>query len=133
MVFETRPKADIFKVDLTPGTNHVFYSEIFGSPKDASIKNPCTAAYLRIEKGPPVSPPRYDFDEAGILLEGEIDFEDEAGNKKTLTPGETFIIRRGSVMTVSSKSYGLIFKVEGAFMGNDIPLQIHDTPPASGI
>ena len=31
--------------------------------------------------------------------------------------------------TVSSNSYGLVFKVEGAFMGADIPLKIHGIPP----
>lgn len=116
-------------------------AEIFGSHKHDSIKNPSTAAYLRIEKGAPVSPPVYEFDEAGILLQGgvhkqamfekltkrvgELDLQDEAGNKATLHKGDTFIIRRGSTMTVSSKSYGLVFKVEEAFMGAEIPLTIH--------
>jgi hypothetical protein len=45
-------------------------AEIFGSHDNEGIKNPLTAAYLRIEKGPAVSPPKYDFDEAGIVLEG---------------------------------------------------------------
>jgi hypothetical protein len=47
-------------------------AEIFGSLDKESIKNPLTAAYLRIEKGPPVSPPQYDFDEAGVILEGGV-------------------------------------------------------------
>jgi len=45
-------------------------AEIFGSDTKANIKNPLTAAYLRVEKGPAASPPVYDFDEAGIVLEG---------------------------------------------------------------
>ena len=45
-------------------------AEIWGTDKNADVKNPLTAAYLRIEKGPAASPPKYEFDEAGIILEG---------------------------------------------------------------
>ncbi|KAK2602228.1 hypothetical protein N8I77_008778 [Diaporthe amygdali] len=102
-------------------------TEIFGSDTNTDIKNPLTAAYLRIEKGPAVSPPVYDFEEAGIILEGQITFEDETGRKETLRQGDKFLIRRGTNLTVSSLTYGLIFKCESQFMGQDIPITIHSS------
>ncbi|VTO81649.1 unnamed protein product [Fusarium graminearum] len=124
MVFETRPRSDVFKVDATTGIPHVWYTEIFGSPTTGSIKNPLTAAYLRIDKGPPVSPPVYSFDEAGIVIEGEVNFTDETGNSATLYKGDTFLIRRGSDMMVSSNRHGVIFKYESQFMGQEIEVKV---------
>ncbi|KAM0696776.1 hypothetical protein Q7P36_004025 [Cladosporium allicinum] len=125
MPFEIKPRTDRFKIEQTPSTDNVFYTEIFGSHTDQGIKNPLTAAYLRVEKGPAVSPTKYDFDEAGIVLEGEITFTDETGKTATLREGDKFLFRRGTEITVSTESYGLIFKCESAFMGADIPITVH--------
>ncbi|KAG7423281.1 hypothetical protein Forpi1262_v015691 [Fusarium oxysporum f. sp. raphani] len=97
MVFETRPRSDVFKVDATPGIPHVWYTEIFGI---------------------------YKFDEAGIVIEGEVNFTDEAGNSSTMYQGDTFLIRRGSKMVVSSNRHGVIFKCESQFMGQDIEVKV---------
>lgn len=56
---------------------------------------------------------------------GQITFEDETGKKETLQQGDKFLIRRGTYLTVSSPTYGLIFKCESQFMGQDIPITIH--------
>jgi hypothetical protein len=50
---------------------------------------------------------------------------DETGKTSTLRQGDKFFIRRGSELTVSSETYGLIFKCESQFMGQDIPITIH--------
>lgn len=34
-------------------------------------QNPITGSYFRLEKGPVATPPIYDYDEAGIVLEGK--------------------------------------------------------------
>jgi hypothetical protein len=56
---------------------------------------------------------------------GEITFGDETGKEPTLRQGDKFLIRRGTDLTVSSQTYGLIFKCESQFMGQDIPITIH--------
>lgn len=89
-----------------------------------------------------MSPPVYSFDEAGIVVEGifihlrhrrqflnvpmtgEVNFTDETGNSATLYKGDTFLIRRGSNMIVSSNRHGVIFKCESQFMGQEIEVKV---------
>jgi hypothetical protein len=67
-MFGTVSTCSLFRSTLCANQDNP--AEIFGSPTTDSIKNPLTAAYLRIDSGPPVSPPVYAFDEAGIVIEG---------------------------------------------------------------
>lgn len=78
--------------------------------KDQSVPNPVTGSWFRIEKGPESEPPKYEYDETGVVVEGTITLRDEAGQEKTLHAGDSFVIQRGSNIKFSSSDYGVAFK-----------------------
>lgn len=98
--------------------------DLFGT-KGEDVTNPIVGGWFRVEEGPAVAAPPYPCDEVGLVFEGrndvplgsnhankigELTLEDETGQTKTITPGETFIIHRGSTIKFSSSTYGLAWK-----------------------
>lgn len=89
-------------------------------------------AWFRIEKGPESGPPTYTYDECGVVWEGEsgypapshiakdfaadrvtigtVTLSDETGAERTMGPGESFFIHRGSNVKFSSTDYGICYK-----------------------
>ncbi|KEF59642.1 uncharacterized protein A1O9_04488 [Exophiala aquamarina CBS 119918] len=116
MVLEVKPKTDMFKVQNIEGVpEHVFFTDFLGS-RDEKVHNPITGSWFRIERGPPSTPPKYEYDEVGVVFEGTITLEDEAGAKATLAAGQTFVIHRGSTIAFSSSDYGIAFKCGSRLM-----------------
>ncbi|KAK6386895.1 hypothetical protein LTS17_000159 [Exophiala oligosperma] len=71
MVLEVESKTNIFKIQNLPGTpHHVYFTDLLGS-RDEGVPNPITGSWFRIEKGPPATPPKYDYDEVGVVIKGE--------------------------------------------------------------
>ncbi|PYH97063.1 hypothetical protein BO71DRAFT_417333 [Aspergillus ellipticus CBS 707.79] len=64
-------------------------------------------------KGPESTPPKYSYDEVGVVIEGEINLRDETGQTAIVRPGDTFFFPRGSTITFSSDSYGVAWKCGG--------------------
>ena len=38
--------------------------------RDEQVQNPIVGSWFRIEQGPPTAPPKYEYDEVGIVIEG---------------------------------------------------------------
>ncbi|OCT54706.1 hypothetical protein CLCR_03211 [Cladophialophora carrionii] len=94
MVFSVKPKTEKFKVQNIPGApEHVYFSEWdswriscchthpmralpnsstadFLGSRDEKVPNPITGSWFRIEQGPPATPPKYEYDEVGVVIEG---------------------------------------------------------------
>ncbi|KAL5044337.1 hypothetical protein BDW71DRAFT_209339 [Aspergillus fruticulosus] len=105
MPFQIRDKTERFKLPVFHGVPNVY----FGT-EDKSIPNPIVGAWFRMEKGPESSPPTYEYDELGVVVEGEFNFRDETGKRATAKAGDVFFFPRGSTITFSSDSYGLAVK-----------------------
>lgn len=39
--------------------------------RDTSVKNPIVGSWFRIERGPVATPPKYEYDETGVVFEGQ--------------------------------------------------------------
>lgn len=72
--------------------------------------SPITGSWFRIERGPESTPPKYDYDEVGVVIEGEMTFRDETGQTVIVKAGDTFFFPRGSTITFSTDSYGVAWK-----------------------
>ena len=70
MGFEVKPRTEIFKIQNIEVGSHVFFSDILGS-RDAAVNNPIVGSWFRIEQGPAATPPKYEYDEAGVVFEGD--------------------------------------------------------------
>ncbi|KAJ5814174.1 uncharacterized protein N7503_000924 [Penicillium pulvis] len=112
MVIHVKDKTEIFKVPNFGGKPNVYFADYLGTENEKA-NNPITGAWFRIEKGPEATPPTYDYDEVGIVIEGEMTFRDETGKAATVGVGDTFYFPRGSTITFSSKSYGIAWKCGG--------------------
>jgi hypothetical protein len=85
--------------------------------------------WFRIERGPPAGPGVHDYDESGVVWEGNevtsqlqscgqknnsttgtVTIRDETGHEQTLGPGDSFFIHRGSTVKFSSTGYGVCYK-----------------------
>ena len=75
-----------------------------------SAETPISAGFYRLEKGTPLVY-EYTYDEMKIILEGQFEISDEAGQKVTATPGDVFFFPKGSKITFTTESYGLAFYV----------------------
>ena len=109
----------------TESTDICLQDDIFNT-KDASAQDPLAGIWFRIEQGPPIGPGVYSYDEAGVVWEGTIflhqtiesnadllgtvTMSDESGIERTLGPGDSFFIHRGSTVKFSSTDYGICFK-----------------------
>lgn len=83
-------------------------ADYLGTEQD--IPSPITGSWFRIEKGPESTPPKYEYDEVGVVIEGEMTFKDETGQTATVKAGDTFFFPRGSTITFSTDSYGVAWK-----------------------
>ncbi|KAL2837223.1 hypothetical protein BJX68DRAFT_273180 [Aspergillus pseudodeflectus] len=130
MVFQVRRKTELFKVPNFGGIPNVYFADILGTDPsasttsnkitstsqtthEASIKNPIVGSWFRMEAGPDATPPTYEYDEVGVVIEGEITLCDETGQTTTVRPGDVFFFPRGSTITFSSASYGAAWKCAG--------------------
>jgi hypothetical protein len=106
--------------------------DLLGTESD-KVANPIVGSWFRIESGPEAAPPKYEYDEVGVVIEGsytsssrpsfrsflfltwvdhigEINMRDETGQSITVKQGDTFFFPRGSTITFSSNSYGIAWK-----------------------
>ncbi|KAJ5439370.1 uncharacterized protein N7458_010368 [Penicillium daleae] len=131
MVFQIKNKAEIFKIPKFDGIPNIYFGKIpdpnhfiqphskqtkppadyLGTQKDTS--SPITGSWFRIEKGPESTPPTYEYDEVGVVIEGEMTFRDETGQTATVKAGDTFFFPRGSTITFSTESHGVAWKCGG--------------------
>ncbi|KAL4745741.1 hypothetical protein BDW72DRAFT_211055 [Aspergillus terricola var. indicus] len=99
MPFQIKDKTERGKLPVFPGVPNVYFTDQLGT-QDTNIQNPIVVAWFRMEKGPVSTPPKYDFDEIGVVT----------GNTATVKAGDLFFLPRGSTITFSSDSYGLAVK-----------------------
>ncbi|KAL2866492.1 uncharacterized protein BJX67DRAFT_354943 [Aspergillus lucknowensis] len=116
MPFQVKPKSEIYRVPKFQEIPNVFILDSVGT-QEGKTPNPLTGAWFRMEKGPEVSPPTYDYNEIGIMVDGEMDFVDETGQKATVKAGQVFFFPAGSTITFSSASYGIAWKCRTTPMG----------------
>jgi hypothetical protein len=45
-------------------------ADFLGS-RDSQVPNPIVGSWFRIEQGPLTAPPKYEYDEVGVVFEGE--------------------------------------------------------------
>ncbi|CAI6029806.1 unnamed protein product [Clonostachys chloroleuca] len=111
MVFEWKSEAHFHRVPkLTPGPANVWFGDVFTSSTPAAT-NPLTGSMFFLdyaEHNDP--PPKYDYDETGVVLKGELHIKDENGNEAKLQPGDTFFIHRGSTIIFSTPRYAIAYK-----------------------
>ncbi|KOC08239.1 hypothetical protein AFLA70_285g001501 [Aspergillus flavus AF70] len=130
MAFRVRRKTDV-KIPNFGGIPHVFFGKLahmellklndlitvvkadYLGTEDEKAIGPISGSWFRIEKGPEATPPRYDYDEIGVVIEGEITLKDETGQTETVRGGDTFMIPRGSTINFSSDTYGVAWKCGG--------------------
>ncbi|KAK3322789.1 ethanolamine utilization protein [Apodospora peruviana] len=114
MVFEWKDEGKLHRVPkLEPGPPNVYFGDVFStSTKDADAPNPLTGSFFLLEQIDNRDPaPKYDYDETGVVLKGELHIEDEQGNTAKLLPGDTFFIHRGSTIIFSTPRYAVAYKV----------------------
>lgn len=122
--------------DCAPANDRALTSADCLGTRDNKDENPIVGSWFRIERGPPATPPKYEYDEVGIVIEGAVDeawyrdwtwpltyasgtitLEDEdEGTEKTVTAGDTFVIHRGSTIAFSTSDYGAAFKCGARLM-----------------
>ncbi|GLI73740.1 hypothetical protein PoHVEF18_001961 [Penicillium ochrochloron] len=108
MVFQIKNKAEIFKIPNFGGIPNIYFADYLGTEQD--IPSPITGSWFRIEKSPESTPPKYEYDEVGVVIEGEMTFKDETGQTATVKAGDTFFFPRGSTITFWTDSYGVAWK-----------------------
>ncbi|KAI5456793.1 hypothetical protein BGZ63DRAFT_467942 [Mariannaea sp. PMI_226] len=109
MVFHVKNKTEIFKIPQQDGIPNVYFADYLGT-QNRKVTNPITGSWFRMEKGPEATPPTYEYDEVGVVVEGEITLRDESGQSAVVKAGDTFYVTRGSTITFSSNSYGIAWK-----------------------
>ncbi|KAL4960123.1 uncharacterized protein BDV14DRAFT_205052 [Aspergillus stella-maris] len=109
MPIHIKDKTERFKLPGLPDVPNVFFADLLGT-KDPKHRDPIVGAWFRMEKGPEATPPMYEYDEFGVVIEGEFNLRDETGQTVTVEQGDTFFFPRGSTVTFSSDSYGLAVK-----------------------
>ncbi len=87
-----------------PGNNG-FMSDLLTSNNKM---NPMTCGFFRMEKGDPLTY-AYGFDEMKLVVEGEIEIMDEEGKIEKGHPGDIFCFTKGSKITFSTDSFGVLF------------------------
>ncbi|KAL1583156.1 hypothetical protein WHR41_07919 [Cladosporium halotolerans] len=115
MVVEYHSATERFKIPEAVG-DYVFFRDIFGTKAEANLDR-LAGIWFRIEKGPEVGPGVHSYDESGVVWEGTVTLSDETGHKRTLGPGDSFFIHRGSTVKFSSSDYGVCFKCAARPMG----------------
>ncbi|KAJ5312881.1 hypothetical protein N7508_003711 [Penicillium antarcticum] len=80
MVFQIKDYAEIFKIPNFGGIPNDYFADDLGTENE-QVTNPIVGAWFRIEKGPESTPPTYDYDEVGVVLEGKEPCDCYQGNK----------------------------------------------------
>jgi len=88
----------------TEGVNAFIKDIVFSNDPDS----PITCGLFRMEKGKSLQY-NYTYDEAKIILEGEMTISEEGGDTVEAKAGDILYIGKGAKMTFSSNSYGLEF------------------------
>jgi hypothetical protein len=88
MVFHIKNKLEIFKIPKQDGVPGVYFGKLalcghllraankftdtadYLGTQNAKISNPISGSWFRMEKGPESTPPMYEYDEVGVVLEG---------------------------------------------------------------
>ncbi len=86
------------------GVNAFIKDIIFSNDPDA----PITCGLFRMEKGKPLQY-TYTYDEAKIIVEGEMTVSEEGGETVEAKAGDMFYFEEGAKMTFTSNSSGLGF------------------------
>ncbi|EHY55041.1 hypothetical protein HRR83_005705 [Exophiala dermatitidis] len=93
-----------YKVPNLPEAGpNVFFGDVLGNKR-------LTGSYFLLEGPDPSTPPKYPYDESGVLVKGELSIEDETGQKVHLTAGDVFFISEGSTVTFSTPKFALAYK-----------------------
>ncbi|KAE8148732.1 hypothetical protein BDV25DRAFT_141473 [Aspergillus avenaceus] len=120
MGIQIKSKTEIFKIPIStaPPTSTLtnLPADTIGTTADKTA-TPIVGSWFRIEKGPEATPPKYEYDEVGVMIEGEINLRDENGHTATVKAGDVFFFPRGSTITFSTGSYGLAWKCGGRIWG----------------
>ena len=70
--------------------------------------SPITCGLFRMEKGNPLTY-TYTYDEAKIIIEGEMTISEEDGKTFEAVAGDIIYFAKGATITFTSKSYGIGF------------------------
>lgn len=101
--FKNAQSMDIAPMDIE-GKN-AYLSDIVSS-KDADA--PITCGLFKMEKGDPLTY-TYDYDEAKIIIEGEMTIAEKGGETFDAVVGDIIFFDKGATITFTSKSYGIGF------------------------
>ncbi|EXU99160.1 ethanolamine utilization protein [Metarhizium robertsii] len=111
MVFEWKSEAHFHRVPkLVPGPPNVYFADVF-STSSPEAPSPLTSSMFfldYLERPDPA--PKYEYDETGVVIKGELHIRDEKGNEAKLLPGDTFFIHRGSTIVFSTPRYAVAYK-----------------------
>uniref|UniRef100_A0A8H7TI37 (S)-ureidoglycine aminohydrolase cupin domain-containing protein n=1 Tax=Bionectria ochroleuca TaxID=29856 RepID=A0A8H7TI37_BIOOC len=112
MVFEWKSEAHFHRVPkLTPGPANVYFGERCFHLLNPGRGQPLTGSMFFLDYSEHNDPvPKYDYDETGVVLKGELHIKDENGNEAKLQPGDTFFVHRGSTITFSTPRYAIAYK-----------------------
>ncbi|KAJ9488878.1 hypothetical protein VN97_g4400 [Penicillium thymicola] len=116
MPFLVKPESEIYQVPKFQEIPNVFISDSIGTV-EGKTANPLTGAWFRMEQGPSVTSPTYEYNEIGIMVKGEMNFMDEAGQKAKVKAGQVFFFPAGSTITFSSANFGIAWKCRTTHMG----------------
>jgi len=86
------------------GVNAFIKDIVFSNDPDS----PITCGLFRMEKGKELQF-TFDYDEASIILEGEMTMAEKGGETITLKSGDVIYLEEGSDITYASESSALVF------------------------
>ncbi|KAL4954137.1 hypothetical protein BDW69DRAFT_183817 [Aspergillus filifer] len=69
MPIHIKDKTESFKLPGIPDVPNVFFRDLLGT-QDPNLQNPIVGALFRMERGPESTPPTYQYDEFGVVIEG---------------------------------------------------------------
>ena len=72
----------------------IFKADFLGTQNDTAT-SPITGAWFRMEQGPESTPPTYEYDEVGVVVEGEFINFREAGIQKLICIQGSSILKMG--------------------------------------
>ncbi|CAK7202165.1 hypothetical protein SEUCBS139899_004885 [Sporothrix eucalyptigena] len=113
MVFEYTGESKFHSVPHLEGAAAcVHFVDVFTSAKGSS--NPLTGSMFFLEyTDTPEPAPKYDYDESGVVIKGELHIKDETGKTAALQEGDSFFVHRGSTITFSSPRFAIAYKCAG--------------------
>jgi ethanolamine utilization protein EutQ (cupin superfamily) len=101
--FPNAQKAEIASLKID-GVNAFLQDVVSSNDPNA----PISCGFFRMEKGNPLEY-TYSYDEAKIILEGEMTIAEVGGDTIEAKPGDVLYFEEGAKITFSSKSSGLGF------------------------